>query len=291
VDVRAVVERIWPGQSPRVEVLGGGLTNHNYKVVLEDGDAFVVRIAGRDTGLLGIDREVEHEASRIAARAGVGPEVVAFVDRCLVTRFVEGEIVPVDRMRDPGTVRRVGEALGFVHPAGTVAGTFDSFRVVEAYREAALARAGAVPDRYDDAHELAGRIERTRAAAPVLLCHNDLLNANFIDSPDGIRIVDWEYAGMGDPFFDLANFAVNHDLDEEGSRALLEAYAGEAREEDERALVLMRFMSDFREAMWGVVQAAVSELDVDFEAYAAEHFDRLERTAASSAFREALENA
>ena len=50
----------------------------------------------------------------------------------------------------------------------------------------------------------------------------------------------------------------------------------------------MRFMSDFREAMWGVVQQAISELDFDFAGYAAEHFERLEQTAAEPRFREAL---
>ena len=53
----------------------------------------------------------------------------------------------------------------------------------------------------------------------------------------------------------------------------------------------MLFMSDFREAMWGVVQGAVSELDFDFGAYAAEHFERMEVTAASPAFVAALESA
>ena len=43
-------------------------------------------------------------------------------------------------------------------------------------------------------------------------CHNDLLTANFIDDGTRIRIVDWEYAGMGDVFFDLANFSVNNGL-------------------------------------------------------------------------------
>ena len=50
----------------------------------------------------------------------------------------------------------------------------------------------------------------------------------------------------------------------------------------------MRFMSDFREAMWGVVQQGISELDVDFAAYAKSHFERLRRTAADPRFREAL---
>jgi hypothetical protein len=53
-------------------------------------------------------------------------------------------------------------------------------------------------------------------------------------------------------------------------------------------LILMRFMSDFREAMWGVVQQGISALEFDFAAYASEHFERLERTAADPAFRSAL---
>ena len=50
----------------------------------------------------------------------------------------------------------------------------------------------------------------------------------------------------------------------------------------------MRFMSDFREAMWGVVQQAISELDFDFEAYADEHFERMLRTASEPRFQKAL---
>ena len=90
---------------------------------------------------------------------------------------------------------------------------------------------------------------------------------------------------MGDRFFDLANFSVNHGLDEDGDRELLDAYFGEAPTTTARASTLMRFMSDFREAMWGVVQQAVSELDFDFVAYADEHFERLERPRLEPRFR------
>ena len=289
MDAAAIAERLWPGRTASIDILGGGLTNHNYRVTLDGGEAYVVRVAGRDTELLGIDRAVEYEAALVAASAGVGPEVVGFVDGCLVTRFVGGGIVPAERMRDPETLRLVARALRAVHEGPRIGATFDSFRIVEAYRETASARGGRIPDPYEEALALARRIERARGPHDERLCHNDLLNANFIDAGDGICIVDWEYAGMGDVFFDLANFSVNHALDERQSRVLLAAYVGEVREEDERALVLMRFMSDFREAMWGVVQAAVSELELDFEGYATEHFDRLERTAASPRFRDALE--
>ena len=252
--------------------------------------AFVLRVAGKDTGLLGIDRGVELEATRRAAALGIGPEVVAFVEPegWLVTRFVAGEIPPVEKMREPELLTRVADALRAFHASAPIRGTFDSFRVVETYRETALARGGTIPEAYEHAHGLARRIEALRAGATPKPCHNDLLNANFLDDGERLRIVDWEYAGMGDPFFDLANFSINHELGESERRTLLEAYFGAALHEDERALELMRFMSDFREAMWGVVQTAISELDFDFAAYAQEHFERLERTAAEPSFQAAL---
>ena len=73
----------------------------------------------------------------------------------------------------------------------------------------------------------------------------------------------------------------------EGENALLAAYGSD----EDDALVLMRFMSDFREAMWGIVQLAISDLDFDFDAYAQEHFERLARTAAEPRFLRALQTA
>jgi thiamine kinase-like enzyme len=284
------VERVWPGRRARVELLGGGITNNNLKVEV-DGELFVLRVAGKDTELLGIDRRVELAATEAAAAHGIGPEVVAFVEPegWLVTRFVAGETPPLARMREPDMLARVARALRAFHGAPAIPGVFDSFHVVEDYRRIALERGGEIPASFVRAHRVAQRIERLRRGAEAVPCHNDLLNANFLDDGEHLRIVDWEYAGMGDRYFDLANFSINHELDADASTALLDAYFGAVRPEDARALELMRFMSDFREAMWGVVQSAVSELDFDFCAYAAEHFERLEGTAASPAFVAALE--
>ena len=289
-ELSGAVERVWPGRGVRFEVLGGGITNHNAKVEV-GGEVFVLRVAGRDTDLLGIDRSVELAATRAAAERGIGPEVVEFVEPegWLVTRFISGATPPLEHMRDAAMLERVASALRAFHDGPAIPGTFDSFRVVEAYRETALARGGAIPDSYEKAHGIAGQIERRRGGTAPVPCHNDLLNANFLDDGERLRIVDWEYAGMGDRFFDLANFSINHELDVEGCATLLTAYFGEARPQDTAALELMRFMSDFREAMWGVVQATVSELDFDFSAYAREHFERLERTASTAAFCAAVE--
>jgi thiamine kinase-like enzyme len=121
-------------------------------------------------------------------------------------------------------------------------------------------------------------------------CHNDFLPGNLIDDGVRMRIVDWEYAGMGDPFFDLGNFSINNDLTEAEDAAFLAAYdATDTPRADRLArLVLFRVISDFREAMWGVLQQGISALDVDFVAYAAEHFDRLLANAATRRFERAL---
>jgi thiamine kinase-like enzyme len=286
----AIAARVWPGRNPTLEPLGGGITNHNFKVHL-DGEIFVLRIGGKDTEFLGIDRSVEHGASVVAARLGVGPEVTAFVEPggYLVTRFIDGRPIPPEEMRQPHLVRRAAATIRLVHDGPPIPGRFDSFRMVEAYAATAAAHGVRVSADYAWAKEIADQIEHTRRGHAPVPCHNDYLNANFLDDGVRIRIVDWEYAGIGDRFFDLANFSINHEFDDDANSVLLEAYFGTAREEDVRALHLMRFMSDFREAMWGVVQQGISELDFDFVAYATEHFERLHRTAAGPAFQEALE--
>ena len=287
--VEEMVARVWPGRPATIEVLGGGITNRNFKVSV-DGGAYVLRIGGKDTELLGIDRRAEHEASLAAAAVGVGPEVVAFVEPegYLVTRFIEGQVVVPEAMREPEPLGRVAQALRAIHNGPPIPARFDPFRVVEAYAAIATANGVPLPAAFERARALAAEVEQARGPTPERPCHNDLLTANFIDDGTRIRIVDWEYAGMGDVYFDLANFAVNNALPAEEATELLRAYFGDVAPEHQRALTLMRFMSDFREAMWGVVQQALSDLDVDFRAYADQHFERLERTAAERAFRRAL---
>jgi thiamine kinase-like enzyme len=289
VEAQEIAARLWPGRDLELEVLGGGITNRNFKVTV-DGETFVLRIGGKDTALLGIDRRAEHEATQAAAALGIGPEVVAFLELegCLVTRFLDGGPLPVEEVRRPETLRVVAATLRRIHEGPPFPARFNSFRVVEAYLATAATKGVSPPPQYAQAKETAELIENARGPQSGCPCHNDLLNANFIAHPGGVRIVDWEYAGMGDRFFDLANFSINHELGEAENEQLLEAYFGDVRPHDLRALRLMRFMSDFREAMWGVVQQGLSALDFDFAGYADEHFARLERTAADPAFRESL---
>jgi thiamine kinase-like enzyme len=285
------------GRELTLTALSGGITNRNFLVHPGTGnDRYVLRLAGNDTHLLGISREVEHAATVAAAGVGVGPEVTAFIrpEGYLVTRFIDGTPVPVAAIHEPATIERVALALRRIHDGPAIPGLFVPLRLVEAYRALAAARGVTIPAAYELAAAIGRRIELVCLTSPVPLqpCHNDLLAANFIDDGERIRIVDWEYAGMGDPFFDLGNFSVNHGLTSDEDVALLAAYDGAAPGPDRLArLTLMRIVSDFREAMWGVLQQGISGLDVDFVAYATDHFDRLLSNASGPRFERALSEA
>jgi thiamine kinase-like enzyme len=276
-------------------VLGGGITNHNFRARF-GGREVVIRLPGNDTELLGSDRSGERESNSLAAAAGVAPAVLAHLEDpvVLVTAFVEGPTMESADLREPAALAEVAAALRTIHGCDAIEARFDAFRLVEDYAAATGSRGGEVPAAYEHAHAAAARIESCPAlsgGAPVL-CHDDLLPANFIATPDGIRIVDWEYAGMGNRWFDLGNFAVNNELGPAEEEALLTAYlATTPSAADLAALRLMRLMSDFREAMWGVVQTAISDLDFDFADYAGRHFDRLLAAIDDPGFESLLEDA
>jgi thiamine kinase-like enzyme len=253
--------------------LEGGITNRNFRVRL-GGEDLVLRLCDHGAEVLGIDRTTEEIASRRAAAAKIAPPVVAFLADvpALVTRWLPGGDVTPQEMRSPRVLGQVAELLRRLHASPALPSAFAVFRIVEQQRELATA----VPPSYDDVLALAQRIEAAltdREHDPVP-CHNDLLTANFVRDGQRDCIVDWEYAGMNDRLFDLANLSVNNGFSDADDRALLRAYFGD--ESQLAGLRAMRIVSDLREAAWGLVQAARSDLDVDFATYAREHLERLE---------------
>jgi thiamine kinase-like enzyme len=282
------------GRDLRLVALSGGITNRNYRVDASGlTERYVIRLGGNDTHLLGISREVEHAATVAAAGVGVGAEVVAFLrpEGYLVTRFIEGTPMADLDVHAAHTIERVADSIRRFHEGPAIPGLFIPLRIVEVYRALASERGVPIPPEYDLASAIGRRIELALIVNPLELrpCHNDFLPGNLIDDGVRMRIVDWEYAGMGDPFFDLGNFSINNELSEAEDAELLRLYDGGGPRKDRLSrLVLFRVVSDFREAMWGVLQQGISTLDVDFKAYAAEHFDRLLANAATPRFERAL---
>lgn len=277
----------------RISPLAGGITNLNYHVIVA-GNNFVLRVPGKDTNLLGIDRANEVQNQRVASEVGAAPEVVAYIEPegYTISRFVVGKGIPANAMRELSMLERVCTSLHRFHDGPAFAGEFNPFRVCESYRTLALNHGIRGPSNLDLLFDIAVEIEKVCSNdSPIFTrpCHNDLLNENFID--DGLRIwvLDWEYAGMGDVYFDLANLAGHHQLNDEDERLLLTVYFGRYRAGDHARLKLLRIMSDFREAMWGFVQQGLSTIDFDFSNYAEAFFSRLMSQISDERYKQWLE--
>ncbi len=284
------------GRSYTAMALTGGTTNRNIKVTFaapessHGGESWVVRFAGKNTNLLGIDRHVELAANTNAAALGLAPEVVAFVtpENYLVTKFIEAAPLSFFDVRTPENMAAIARALREFHGGTVLATSFGPFTVGPRYLATAQQHGLAVPAEYNQAMAYMDQIEDAMLRAPEadVPCHNDLLNANFLaDSDRRIWLIDWEYAGMNSRWFDLGNFAVNHEFTMAERDSLLAHYFGSVTPKRQARLALFCIVSDMREAMWNVVQQAISTLDIDFAAEAARLFQRLLANCAQSEFQ------
>ncbi len=278
----------------QIRPLGGGITNLNFRVDVDD-QAFAVRIAGPEAELLGIDRRREYECTLAAAKTGVGPEVVHFLEAegVLVTRFIDGRRLTAAEVGESDVILRVVASLRQVHAGPAFPWTFSPFRAIESYRTVAEARGAALPSDIASLCEWAAGMEAAlnRKARQPRPCHNDLWVPNLIDDGQRVRIVDWELAGRGDIFFDLGNFAGSHNFLDIQDRVLLHAYFGLVTGGDLARLKVMKLMADLRDAMWAMVQSTISPIDFDFAGYAADRFARYRAGVEGRDFQRWLEEA
>jgi thiamine kinase-like enzyme len=291
VNERADVERLvrqsslFAEQSIQLRRLHGGITNRNFVVTTDRGE-YVVRIPGERTALLGIDRAYEAEAARRAAQLGIGPAVLGLLEPVgtLVTELVDGH-----HLEPTPFVERLGDVVDLLHrfhDSGPLGGAFPIHRIVEWHARDASAYGVMAPRAYERLHQQSRRIEAAfnRSPMPTAPCHNDLLPGNVLFGDDRVWLLDFEYAGMNDVFFDLGNLSVNSELNPEADERLLTLYFGQVTKASWARLQLMKMMSEFREGMWAVVQQAISTLDTDFVSYADERLGNCERLAGRPQF-------
>jgi thiamine kinase-like enzyme len=264
--VTSVIARIpgWAGaEDLTVEPLAG-LTNTNYCVKI-GSERFVLRVSGDNTALLGINREWEHQALLAAAQAGVGPEVVSFLlpEGHLVTRYIEGRHWPSAEYRTHENLQRIVATVKTLHALPAVQATFSPFRRVEAYARQARSFGVPFPQDFDTLLQKMETLEEIQRRDPdpwLRFCHNDLYWVNVLD--DGcVRFVDWEFAGMGDLYFDLATLVYSHESDGPLSgdleEYLLACYFGHVRPKHRTRLQGMKYMLHFFTAMWAMLQSGM----------------------------------
>lgn len=264
----------------------GGLTNKVYAL-----DDKVLRIAGHGTEEY-INRTHEAEAARVAAIAGVSPELI-YVDAksgIMVTRLIEGGITmtPENFRTRRAAPARAAEALRKLHKSGGVFPfRFELFAMIDDYLKVLSTKDVSLPEGYHAAVREADSIRKVLAAnpAPLAPCHCDPLCENFIDTGTRMWIVDWEYSGMNDPMWDLGDLSVEGGFTAEQDVEMLHAYfGGPPSPTDHGRMVIYQAMCDLLWTLWGLIQLANKNPADDFRKYADTRFARCKALMAETAF-------
>ncbi len=238
-----------------------GLTNTNYLVKVR-GEKFALRVSGKNTAILGIDRQYEFEAITAASQAGIAPEIVAYLlpEGHLVTRFIEGHHWSWKEYQQPENLDRLILKVKQLHALPPIQAVFSPFRRVERFLGQAQSMGVVRPPDLALFTDHAALIERQQSldsGIRLCFCHNDLFCVNVIDSGE-VRFIDWEFAGMGDLYYDLATLFYAYDSDgsltPEMQNYVLESYFGEVTKTHWERLKGMQFMLKFFSAAWGLVQ-------------------------------------
>jgi thiamine kinase len=224
-ELRLFAERHVPGAGPvDVQRSGGGLVNETYRV-LRDGATYAMRVVAANPYDLGVDRDWEAQVLKAACAADLAPAVQHFDARrgILITRWEAGQSWSEAAVRRPTNIRRMAELMRRIHalPVPTPARLMSPGKWIEYYRAGAHSGAAAAL-RPAAALQLAV-LASLPAAAPAL-CHSDLHPLNLIDRGASLILLDWEYAHVSDPLWDLASWSANNDLEEPWQHDLLKSY-------------------------------------------------------------------
>ncbi len=260
-----------------VQELSGGLTNVNLKVTTPDG-VYVARLSSEQSSLLAIDREAEHLNSRAAADSGAAPRVVAYLPEqsILVVEFVNGRTWSESDVLNPANATRIAAACRELHAGPRFSNDFNMLNLQPHYLQLVQERGFRLPDRYLDFTDQTHAIAAALAVRPVptVPCNNDLLAANFIDAGDRLWVIDYEYSGNNDPFFEIGNIWSEATGNPDDLQRLVSAYTGYSSQSLTARARLWGLMSKYGWMLWASIQDGSSELDFDFWSWGLEKYDR-----------------
>lgn len=235
----------------------GGLTNHTYKVVLPDGKIYVIRIPGEGTEYL-INRSDEKVSTLLACKLNIDTELLHFgEDGTKVSLYIEdAQTMSACSMRSLEHIKQAADIFRTLHTCGVdTKVAFDVFDMAANY-EAFLINNNV--DLYEDYPQVKEQVMiirkeiKSQQNIPLVPCHNDPLCENWIEGNNRLYLIDWEYAGMNDGMWDLADLSIEADYSKEQDEVLLNTYFGRNATADERKRLLgNKIYLDYLWTLWG----------------------------------------
>lgn len=277
----------WKGRDISIQPLSGGLTNSNFKVIV-DGTPYFIRVPGESTELLAIDRTNEYHSARAAAQVGVGPKVLYHLPEyhVMVLEFLNGITMSKDSLNAPGMPKRMAESIKRLHTGERLLLDFNMFRLTEYYLSLCKERNIKTPDGYLERMDTVAQIEKAMSVKPLATvpCNNDLLAENYIDDGKQLWLIDYEYSGNNDPTFELGNTCQEMQFNDEQIKEVCAAYFGAAFADKTARMKLNMIMSDVGWGLWAAIQANISKIEFDFWGWAIERWSRAVKKMDSAEF-------
>jgi thiamine kinase-like enzyme len=277
----------WKGQEISIQPLSGGLTNTNFRVVV-DGTPYFIRVPGESTELLAIDRKNEVYNTKAAAEAGVAPPVLYHLPDydVMVLKFLDGKTMSKESLNEPGMPTRMAQAVRRLHVGPRFYSDFNMFRLTEYYLNLCKERDIKIPDGYQERMPTVARIEKAMSARPLptVPCNNDLLAENYIDDGNQLWLIDYEYSGNNDPTFELGNTCQEMQFDDAQIEEVCAAYFGDVTAQKIGRMKLNMIMSDVGWGLWAAIQAKISTIDFDFWGWSMDRWGRAVEKMDSSEF-------
>lgn len=248
----------------RSERIKSGLTNESWRV-FSAGHDVVVRISRADERALQIDRASETRILGIVAQAGIGAPVIMCEPnlRLLVTCTLPGRNWLPEEAHAAPNIARLAALLHRLHclpiPADVHVINFKA--VLQGYwAELDTHSRASDQDLAQRAHALQ-IAESSSLSVQRALCHTDIHHLNLIDDGQRLWLVDWEYAGIGDIYFDLASVCCFHHYDETTRRELLQRYFGGVSIAAVKRLEQMCWLFDYIKELWFAVRGCSEIVD------------------------------
>jgi len=255
-----------PGSGPvALELISAGEVNETWRVA-RAGIDYALRLATPAAPDLGLDRHWECRVLEAVAAAGLAPALGCCAPQTgvLVMRWAQGVRFTPEEPRGLAHLERIAHLVRRIQacPLPMPAPRMSPDDWILHYAER-LDAAGEPVRRHPLVSAQARNLDARRAAlarlppAQAVLCHGDLHRDNLIDGPGGLVLIDWEYAHLADPLWDLAGWSSNNDLAPAQDRQLLEAYLGAPPPaEAELRLVILRWFYEYLCLLWRVLTGA-----------------------------------
>jgi len=218
-----------------VNMLSDGPTNISYLV--KRGDQLcVLRLDKPLAAELVLDRNAEHGIAETVSMARIGARPLFFdaENGVSLREYLPGRTWHDIDLQDPVRLQLLASRLRDLHALPPAGNHYEPGRAARRYAmQLGTQQARDLADRANlllaDLHEQPSR---------ECLCHNDLVASNVLEGSDGLKLIDWEYAGMGDPWFDLALVLEHHQLDDVLQSGFVRAYLQREPRESELARLL-----------------------------------------------------